>query len=152
MTSMVLSHRVHVLIIDLDYLRATHFFIKHIRPLLTDNKALLCYNPCQSLWDSQSMSNLCPIPALYTKLPALYINIFLPSSTVLIMYAVQVPIDRLRSVTNDSARAMHGWEGKGRVMQMAKKLYGCARKIILARNLFWQAQDRSGVSVRLPVP
>ena len=50
------------------------------------NKAILCYNLCGSLLASQFLSNLFPIPALYTEISDFYDDIFLPYSTVSVTY------------------------------------------------------------------
>ena len=65
----------------------------------------------------------------------------------------QTPVDFFWSVAYDSARAMRRRVQGGRGHTGGeKKTRGCAREIVLARNLLRQAEARSWVTVRLPVP
>ena len=119
---------------------------------LIDNKALLCYNLCQSLLAFQFMSDLCLFPALYTKLPDFYDDLFLLSCPVPATYVCGwVSIDYLWSIANNTACTMRGRGGRSGPYRWKNVLRGYGGKIVLARNLLRQAEAWSHVPVRFLV-
>ena len=78
------------------------------------NEGLLCYNFCQSLLASQFLSDFCPIPNFYAKIPGFYSDIFIFSFDCAGNKLIRVPIVCLWSVAKYRELAIHGWGG-GRV-------------------------------------
>ena len=115
------------------------------------DKALLCYNICWSLLASQLMSNFCPIPDLYAKVPDFYADIFLFMFHCDGNVRGQVPVDCLWSVTNDSARDART-RGEGGFMLLAIFLCECSREIILAWNLLRWTKSQTHILVQPPLP
>ena len=86
---------------------------------MTYKKALLCYSLCWSLLASRFQSYLHPIPALYAKFPAFYVNILPPFSTVMVTYVVGICRLSLFMAIY-SVRDARTRGGGGRVVQVAK--------------------------------
>ena len=102
--------------------------------------------------------NLYPIPDLYARIPGFYVEIPAFYSTIFIFVfrcasnvGVQVLVEFLCYVSNDSARVMRRQGGRSGSCWWWKILCKCARKIILARHLLHQAESRSRDSVRILV-
>ena len=98
----------------------------------------------------QFLSDFCPIPGFYTKIPAFYTDIFLFAFCCAGNVCDWVPVDCLVSVSNDSVREMRGEGGRAGAHRW-QKLLSEFTQLFLARNLLRQAEAQSWVSVLPPV-
>ena len=109
---------------------------------------------------SQCMSNLCPIPVLYSKIPEITPKslIFTPKSPFLTLISILLDSTVLVTSVGGTSEYVSGMqtmtarvqcadEGGGRGHVDGIFLRECAHKIILARNLLRQAKDRSQIPV-----
>ena len=124
----------------------------HVTILDIYNKAILCHNLCRSLLASWFLSDLWPIPAVCVYIHPLYIDIF-----PFVFYCsgnvrVQVSVDFIWSLANDSMHAMCEKGGKTGSCWWRLFLHEYVCGIIMERNLLCQDEARSRVPVRLPVP
>ena len=91
------------------------------------------------------------IPALYAKIPYFYADIYLFGFHCAGNVLGWVPVGRILSVSNDSARAMCGWGGRAVACWWKKHLRKCASEIILVRKLLCQVKARSQIPFQIQV-
>ena len=105
----------------------------HFQPYSRYNKDPLCYNLYWSLLASQFLSNFFPIPSLHAEIPDSYADVFIFVFRCTGSICGQVPIEFLRSITNNSKRAM-SIQGGGAGSHWWQKI--CTS---VHAQLFWRA-------------